>query len=63
MSASAEPVGAEPAHPVVIVTGAARGLGRAMTLSLLRHGARVAAADLPSSAADMRELVALDEEA
>ena len=59
MSASAAPGGADPAHPVVIVTGAARGLGRAMTLSLLRNGARVAAADLPSSAAEMQELVAL----
>ena len=59
MSASAEPKEANPAHPVVIVTGAARGLGRAMTLSLLRNGARVAAADLPSSAAEMRDLVAL----
>ena len=59
MSASPEPEGADPAHPVVIVTGAARGLGRAMTLSLLRNGARVGAVDLPSSAAEMRELLAL----
>ena len=59
MSASPQPKGADPAHPVVIVTGAARGLGRAMTLSLLRNGARVGAVDLPSSAAEMRELVAL----
>ena len=58
MSASPQPEGADPAHPVVIVTGAARGLGRAMTLSLLRHGARVGAVDLPSSASEMRELVA-----
>jgi len=50
---------AAPNHPVVIVTGAARGLGRAMAISLLRSGAKVAAADLPSSAAEMAELVAL----
>ena len=54
MSASAAP-----AHPVVIVTGAARGLGRAMATSLLRSGAKVAAADLHSSAAEMAELAAL----
>lgn len=59
MSASAEPTAADPVHPVIIVTGAARGLGRAMALSLLRNGARVAAADLPSSAPEMRQLMEL----
>jgi len=34
---------------VVIVTGAARGLGRTMTLGLLDAGARVGAVDLPQS--------------
>ena len=38
------------------MTGGARGLGRAMTLALLRNGVRVAVADLPQSAAEMREL-------
>ncbi len=47
---------ADPANPVVIVTGGARGLGRAMTLALLRSGARVAVADLPVSAPEVREL-------
>jgi NAD(P)-dependent dehydrogenase (short-subunit alcohol dehydrogenase family) len=45
-----------PAEPVVIVTGGARGLGRAMTLALLRGGARVAVADLPESGAEIRQL-------
>jgi 3-oxoacyl-[acyl-carrier protein] reductase len=39
---------------IVIVTGAARGLGRTMTLGLLTGGARVGAVDLPES----RDLVA-----
>jgi NAD(P)-dependent dehydrogenase (short-subunit alcohol dehydrogenase family) len=47
---------ADPENPVVIVTGGARGLGRAMTLALLRSGARVAVADLPVSAPEVREL-------
>jgi 3-oxoacyl-[acyl-carrier protein] reductase len=47
---------ADPENPVVIVTGGARGLGRAMTLALLRSGARVAVADLPVSAPEIREL-------
>ena len=34
----------------VIVTGAARGMGRAMTLALASAGVRAAAADLASSA-------------
>ena len=38
------------------MTGGARGLGRAMTLALIRSGVRVAVADLPASAAEMREL-------
>jgi NAD(P)-dependent dehydrogenase (short-subunit alcohol dehydrogenase family) len=48
--------GRAPAEPVVIVTGGARGLGRAMTLALLRSGARVAVADLPESAQEILEL-------
>jgi NAD(P)-dependent dehydrogenase (short-subunit alcohol dehydrogenase family) len=40
----------------VIVTGAARGLGRAMSLGLARAGARVAACDLISSASELRDL-------
>jgi 3-oxoacyl-[acyl-carrier protein] reductase len=43
----------------VIVTGGARGLGRAMTLALIRNGVRVAVADLPASAAEARELIDL----
>lgn len=46
-----------PESPVIIVTGGARGLGRAMTLALVRSGARVAMADLPASAAEARGLV------
>lgn len=45
---------------VVIVTGAARGLGRAMVLGLAGAGARVAAMDL---AASRREMLALVESA
>ncbi len=48
--------GADPAGISVIVTGGARGLGRAMTLSLLRHGVNVAVADLPVSAAEIADL-------
>jgi len=44
---------------VVIVTGGARGLGRAMTLALLRDGKRVVVADLPQSAAEVRELTGI----
>jgi NAD(P)-dependent dehydrogenase (short-subunit alcohol dehydrogenase family) len=44
---------------VVIVTGGARGLGRAMTLALLRGGKRVVVADLPESAAEVRELTGI----
>lgn len=47
---------ADPSNIVAIVTGGARGLGRAMTLALLRSGARVAMLDLPASAADSSEL-------
>ena len=49
-------VGLDPSNKTVIVTGGARGLGRAMTLALLRSGTRVAVADLPSSEPQMREL-------
>lgn len=41
---------------VVIVTGGARGLGRAMTLGLLRASFRVVVAHLPTSAAEMRRI-------
>lgn len=43
---------------VVIVTGAARGLGRAMALALVRAGHRVGALDIEASGAEMRSLVA-----
>lgn len=46
-----------PANIAVIVTGAARGMGRAMTLALASAGVRVAAADLPSSADAMNEVL------
>ncbi len=42
---------------VAIVTGAARGLGRAMSLGLARAGFQVAACDLPDSAPDLLEVV------
>jgi NAD(P)-dependent dehydrogenase (short-subunit alcohol dehydrogenase family) len=41
----------------VIVTGAARGMGRAMALGLAAAGARVAALDLPSSRDEMSEVL------
>jgi NAD(P)-dependent dehydrogenase (short-subunit alcohol dehydrogenase family) len=41
---------------VAIVTGGARGLGRAMTLGLLRAGFRVVVAHLPTSAAEVQAL-------
>jgi NAD(P)-dependent dehydrogenase (short-subunit alcohol dehydrogenase family) len=55
------PAGKERGEPsqsdvIVIVTGGARGLGRAMSLALLRSGRRVVVADLPVSAAEVREL-------
>lgn len=40
----------------VIVTGAARGMGRAMTLGLAKAGVRVVAADLASSKPEMDEM-------
>ncbi len=46
----------DPSKLVAIVTGGAQGLGRAMTLSLLRNGLSVTVADLPSSAAQIDEL-------
>jgi NAD(P)-dependent dehydrogenase (short-subunit alcohol dehydrogenase family) len=49
--------GTDPPNVVVIVTGGARGLGRAMTLALIRSGNRVAVADLPASAAQVQELM------
>jgi NAD(P)-dependent dehydrogenase (short-subunit alcohol dehydrogenase family) len=46
-----------PSNIAVIVTGAARGMGRAMTLGLANAGVRVAAIDLASSQAEMREVL------
>ena len=46
-----------PANMAVIVTGAARGMGRAMTLALASAGVRVAAADLAASADAMNEVL------
>jgi NAD(P)-dependent dehydrogenase (short-subunit alcohol dehydrogenase family) len=45
-----------PSDHVAIITGGAQGLGRAMTLSLLRNGLRVTVADLPSSNSQIAEL-------
>jgi len=56
MSSVSKPAGGDPSNVAVIVTGGARGLGRAMTLALLRSGARVAVVDLPASAAEVAEL-------
>ena len=45
---------------LVIVTGRrTRGLGRAMTLALLRSGKQVVVADLPGSAAEVRQLTSI----
>lgn len=41
----------------IIVTGAARGLGRAMTLALVASGCRVLAMDLPGADSEMAELL------
>jgi 3-oxoacyl-[acyl-carrier protein] reductase len=46
-----------PSNIAVIVTGAARGMGRAMTLALASAGVRVAAVDLASSKDAMREVL------
>jgi len=56
------PSNSEPANPdlkdiSVIVTGAARGMGRAMALGLARAGVRVTAADLPASHSEMCEVL------
>ncbi len=56
-SATLEPARIDPSGLAVIVTGGARGLGRAMTLGLAMSGVRVIVADLPSSAAEIRELL------
>jgi NAD(P)-dependent dehydrogenase (short-subunit alcohol dehydrogenase family) len=52
-------MGAAPSDLAVIVTGGARGLGRAMALGLAKCGLRVAVADLLSSRAAMGELIDL----
>jgi NAD(P)-dependent dehydrogenase (short-subunit alcohol dehydrogenase family) len=52
-------MGAAPSDLAVIVTGGARGLGRAMALGLAKCGLRVAIADLPSSRVAMGELIDL----
>ena len=52
-------MGVAPSDLAVIVTGGARGLGRAMALGLAQAGVRVAVADLPASQAAMRELIEL----
>jgi NAD(P)-dependent dehydrogenase (short-subunit alcohol dehydrogenase family) len=52
-----EHVNPGPKDIAVIVTGAARGMGRAMTLGLAAAGVRVAAADLPSSHNEMSEVL------
>jgi NAD(P)-dependent dehydrogenase (short-subunit alcohol dehydrogenase family) len=49
----------EATNTVAIVTGGARGLGRAMTLALMRSGVQVTVLDLPASAAESSELVSL----
>jgi NAD(P)-dependent dehydrogenase (short-subunit alcohol dehydrogenase family) len=46
---------------VAIVTGGARGLGRSMSLALMRRGVRVVVAHLSSSATDVRELATIVE--
>src|SRR5947208_2573990 len=56
------PADTERANPgpkdiAVIVTGAARGMGRAMTHGLAAAGVRVVAADLPSSHNEMAEVL------
>jgi NAD(P)-dependent dehydrogenase (short-subunit alcohol dehydrogenase family) len=52
-------MGVAPSDLAVIVTGGARGLGRAMALGLAKAGVRVAVADLPASQAAVRELIDL----
>src|SRR5215471_2683128 len=52
-------MGVPPSDLAVVVTGGARGLGRAMALGLAKAGARVAVADLPASQAAVRELAEL----
>jgi 3-oxoacyl-[acyl-carrier protein] reductase len=46
-----------PSDIVAVVTGAARGMGRAMTLALANAGVRVVAADLASAQDAMREVL------
>jgi 3-oxoacyl-[acyl-carrier protein] reductase len=55
--ADATPARPAPSPVAVIVTGAARGMGRAMTLALATAGVRVAAADLATCAAEMSEVL------
>jgi 3-oxoacyl-[acyl-carrier protein] reductase len=55
--ADTERANPSPKDIAVIVTGAARGMGRAMTLGLAAAGVRVVAADLPSSHNEMTEVL------
>src|SRR6185312_5150327 len=61
LSRSVERMPSDPSNVVGIVTGGVRGLGRAMTLALMRSGARVAVCDLPASAREASELVSVAE--
>ena len=55
MTNDTRPAGANPGGTIAIVTGGLRGLGRAMTLGLLRQGHRVVAVGhLPEDVADAR---------
>ena len=51
----------DPSKIVAIATGGIRGLGRAMTLALMRSGARVTVCDLPASAAEVSDLINITE--
>lgn len=51
------PSNTAPTDITAIVTGAARGMGRAMTLGLVAAGVRVTAADLPSCRTEMGEVL------
>jgi len=51
----------DPLNLVAIVTGGARGLGRAMTVAMMGSGVRVAVLDLPASAVESSELISFAE--